>query len=156
MKNIKSIDIVFENCEYININKNDIIWIRLGDIEQEIHRIACNSISKVTFSNEIEIILKKDIKTKDYIFSNGYNGVKRLFMCNDITSFDIHYDDDSNETIYVDWEDDIHPECNKNQEIIDNNGYIFITIGNNKSEMMKNLLEEYNNEDLEIYNNIID
>ena len=156
MKNIKSIDIIFENCEYININSKDIIWLNFKNIEQEIHRVACNSISKITFANQIEIVLKKNIKTTDYIFSEGYDGVQRLFMCNDITSFTIIYEDNTEETIYVDWEDDIHPEYNKNQEIVNNNGYIFIGIGKNKSEIMKNLLEEFNNDSLNFYNDFID
>ena len=156
MKDLKSIDIIFENCEYIKINVNDIIWLNFGKINENIRRTACNSISKITYADEIEIVLKKNVKTEDYIFSKGYDGLQRLFMCNDITSFTMTYEDNTEETIYVDWEDDIHPEYNKNQEIKNENGYIFITIGENKSETMKDLLEEFTVENLNFYDDFID
>lgn len=77
-------------------------------------------------------------------------------MYNDITSIYIKYSDGSEEVYYVDWEDDIHPDINKNQQVENNNGYIFIVISKNKSEIMNNLLKEYSEEDLEFYDDFID
>lgn len=77
-------------------------------------------------------------------------------MYNDITSIYIKYSDGSEEVYYVDWEDDIRPDINKNQQVENNNGYIFIVISKNKSEIMNNLLKEYSEEDLEFYDDFID
>lgn len=68
MKDIESIDIVFENCEYLNVKTKDMIWLSLENISQSIHRVACNSISKMTKVNDVELVLKKDLKLSGSIW----------------------------------------------------------------------------------------
>ena len=80
MKDIESIDIVFENCEYINIKTEDIIWLSLENINQSIHRVACNSISKFISANEIEIVLKKDLKLSGAIWRKLWRSRETFYV----------------------------------------------------------------------------
>lgn len=145
MKQIKSIDIIFENCEYISVNEKDVIYIEMNDVKNHIFRIARNYIADLFYSDDIIIILNKEAKTKGSIFTKDLTGIDRIKKYNDITSIEIKYENDSTKEIYIDWQESDALE-NKNQEVLEKNDCIYIVINKDKKEKMKDILAEYDEE----------
>lgn len=144
MKNIKNIEIVFENCECVQIDEKDIIYIILKDINSEIRRVACNSISKIKFSDYIGILVSKNAKIKYTcgFQDEDYNAKDRLIGSDDITWIYMNYDDGSEESYCVDWEDGENEYINKNQKIfVDKFNNIGICLGENLKDIEKDLNE---------------
>jgi len=64
---IKSIDIVFENCEVATIPAKYISWISLGGITQNIHSFNMEDlrIEDTLLANRVDITINKNIKDVD-------------------------------------------------------------------------------------------
>ena len=107
MKNIKSIELILENCEVIEIESKYIGMFRMDDIRTSIYRIACNAISKSQTAHSVAIEIFSEANVKYSPFGNCEEQLKfyRLAEWKDITSIELHYEDGSTETYYVDYDD---------------------------------------------------
>ena len=117
--NIKRIDLVFENCEVVSLN-NDMFKDLIFDdiVEQKI--VNCYQFENG--ENQTQKCCKYmaiDINKKDYEQKMNWQDItleERLKNGNDITYIDLIYEDNSEERIFVLWneEDDFY---NKYQKI---------------------------------------
>ena len=107
MKKIKKVEFVFENCEVIEIPVGCLYVFSLEDIKERISRKAINLVAESKYTESCAICISKNANKeyqpfgvehfdKDFIFD-------RIRRFNDITYFDITYDNDEKESIYVDY-----------------------------------------------------
>ena len=115
MKKIKKVEFVFENCESIEIPVESLFVFSLEDIKERISRKGINLVAASRYTDGCAICISKNANKeyqpfgvehfdKEFIFD-------RIRKYNDITYFDITYDNDESETIYVDYnsESDAYP-----------------------------------------------
>ena len=124
MKDIKKIELVFENCDYVEIQPED---------------IACNSISKYKVIDDMVIILTRNankqykpfgfIKNKEYIFD-------RITEWDDITSIDITYKDDTIDHITVTWTGNSDYNNDSQHSLLTPQGNLIIVIGNSVEDYL--------------------
>jgi len=143
---VKTIRFIFENTDSVEFPTNVLGDVYIRKLETGIARVAMNAIDKGTIAREIAI----------EIFSKGnhdYHPFKtddctskvfdRILTCGDITSLEIVYKDDSEETIYTDFDGE---EENKYQtSILSSLGNLYITIG--KGDLMEEYFPEKERED---------
>ena len=155
MQNVKSIELVFENCEYVTIPSEFIGTLELDGIRQHISRVASNCISKMTAIKNVAIEIFKNADGEHSPF--GMESEKttifgRITSCDDITSIIVNYDDESSETLYVDYEEEYEGVLgaeNKLQTTKTNKfGDVYIVISKQHSFEDYFDEEEINNEDL--------
>lgn len=130
MKEIKEIKVIFENLETCNISSDEIGFIGFNNIKEDISRIADNCIAnlKVAENAFIEIIKDRPINDKDdysYQSTSLFNRIKNF---NDITSFEIHYKDGSEEDIYVKYEETPSFSNKLQHSTIEKNNHLYIVI----------------------------
>ena len=114
MRHIQSIEFVFENCEVFSMDAQYFGHLHIGDIRRSIDRIACNSIGDMDIAHEFyaEIFSEGD---GDYDFSgdtNRFVKFDRILAWDDITSVTVHFDDGTEEDLYLDYDGE---EVNDNQ-----------------------------------------
>ena len=86
MNNVKSIDIVLENCEVYTFHREDIGDFEISDIREEIFRCACNAINKY-FEQLVLIKLIKQIHSKEYLkemILHRYTSIMKMTLKNSI------------------------------------------------------------------------
>lgn len=159
MKHIKKIELVFENCEYIEVS-NAIGDFYIGEITKEVTRIASNSIATFNDANLIYFQVYGNGEIKSHLWDN-INPIDRLLKYNDITSIDITYIDDTVESFYPKYEGD---EFNANQTMKKYKDDVFVVISPNKTvddiyteEIMDNLIDSKDfcmKEDVTALNNL--
>ena len=116
--NIKKIELVFENCEVIILYPEDLENFIVQNFTSNIHRCACNSISKFTSADVYFCIFKEARRTEKTPWGANQDIFDRINSYNDITSIDITYDNDKVETIYTIWKDeDCYAESNEYQKV---------------------------------------
>lgn len=107
--NIKRVDLVFENCEVISLS-NDMFKALIFDdiVEQKI----VNCYQYENGENQLNKCCKYmsiDINKKGYEQKMEWEGItleERLKRGNDITYIDLIYEDNSEERIYVIWNEE--------------------------------------------------
>ena len=94
MKNIKSIELILENCDSIKIERDKIGEFFLGEIETKIARMAVNSIAKYKKSNLflLELFKKADVNYHPFGMDEEESVFNRLTTWHDITGIDIIYE----------------------------------------------------------------
>lgn len=97
MKDIKSIDIIFENCDYIKINRNDIGDLYLGGISKSIHLFS-NAVVEIWAADKVYLNIKNNKGKTEFGTS-----LERQLKNKDITSLKIYYTDETEEIIYCKW-----------------------------------------------------
>lgn len=107
MNNVKSIDIVLENCEVYTFPKEDIGYFEISDIREKIFRCACNAVSKykTAYCVDIELFDTNRFQTTTFDENNKTDTFKRILEGNDITQIHISYEDDTEEQYLVDYID---------------------------------------------------
>lgn len=107
--NIKRVDLVFENCEVISLSNDMFKALILDDIvEQKI----VNCYQYENGENQLNKCCKYmsiDINKKGYEQKMEWEGItleERLKRGNDITYIDLIYEDNSEERIYVIWNEE--------------------------------------------------
>lgn len=161
MKHIKKIEIIFENCEYIDVT-NAIGDFYIGEITKEVYRVASNAISMVNTSELINFQIYGNGEIKGHLWDN-INPLDRILKYNDITSIELTYMDDTVESFYPKYDGE---ELNKYQTMKEYKGDIFIVISPNKTvediyteEKMDDLIKSkdfYMNNDVTALNNLKD
>lgn len=112
MKNVKSIGFGFENCEYFSIDAKYFGAFQLSDINTRIQRVACNSISRMDLVDSVVMEIFSE-GNGEYLSGFGDEKVKffdRIVAYNDITSITVIYDDDSEETYWVNYKEEVEDQ----------------------------------------------
>ena len=166
MKHLKSVEFVFENTEFFEIDEKYFGTFHISKLERCINRIACNAISEATRTDEV--VLEIYVEGDDTYFPFGDKEMKttkfdRLSKYNDITLITLKYEDGSTDElypIYDDGDDDDNANLvgapNKNQHSkFSELGNLYITIGNNLDidKVFKN--DEINDDELIRYHKVM-
>ena len=112
MKDVKSIGFGFENCEYFSIDAKYFGAFQLSDINTRIQRVACNSISRVDCVDSVVMEIFSE-GNGEYLSGFGDEKVKffdRIVTYNDITSITVIFDDDSEETYWVNYKEEVEDQ----------------------------------------------
>lgn len=152
MKEVKAIEVIFENCESFKIKKHLLLAFDIGDIHTHICRYACNFIGRYQLAGRVVLEISKEIEKEDYhLFGmdskfEKSGKYKRLCNYNDITHVNVIYDDDSTEEFSVNYHEEqegILGAENINQKtVVGKNGNIYIVIEEG-SEISDYFDEEY-------------
>lgn len=100
-KELKSIDIVFENCEVCNVPAKCIQWFYISEFRRSMVFQSPNDV----FEHEIADFIKLHLINLDQISESnfGYEFVSRMNAYNDITHLDFNYEDGTNYYLGVAW-----------------------------------------------------
>ena len=150
MLDIKEIELVFENCESMTVPRNVIGQFDVEDVCTHIHRVAANAISKYQVANKIAIEIFSEFDSEYFPFDVHDEDWKdsrfhRIVTCNDITSIEVVYQDDTRDIFYADFDGEYD---NANQKsMISSLGNLYIVIGKDMS--MSNIFSDEYVEDKE-------
>ena len=140
MRNVKSIEFVFENCECLEIEAKYFGGVHLEDIRTSIARIACNSIAKMQTVHSAVFEIFSEANVEYAPFGNQSDKMvkfDRLAAWDDITQIVVHYEDNQEEVYYVDYDDDGNDGLgapNKNQKsCISALGNLYLVIEKDKT-----------------------
>ena len=138
---VKKIELIFENCDVMEFPTSVLGEVYIIKHETGIARVATNAIDKGTIAREIAIEIFSRGNDDYHPFKQDDQTDKkfdRLTRCNDITAIEVHYQNDSVDTFYTDYEGE---EENVNQTtILSSLGNIYITIG--KGDLMNEYFPE--------------
>lgn len=131
--NIKSIELVLENCEDILIEGKHIGHFYLSDIRYSIQKVGRNTLKLNTCRHlSISINREADAKYCWYDMESDHTKFHRLGTFRDITSIRVNFEDDTSEHYYVDWSNDEY--TNQYQSNYRNKfGDLFIVIDKEKT-----------------------
>jgi hypothetical protein len=138
---IRSIDLVLENCEVITIEGKYIGDFYLGDIRQEIARMACNHIGIEEICHSFHMEIHKDASKDVDSFGRKINVFKRLQEYNDITQVTIRlYDqyaeepeDDIEKQYLLHWGGDSEYENEYQKSFVANTGWLYLVVEKDKT-----------------------
>ena len=140
-KHAESIEITFENLDYINIPAEYFGEFYITGIRITVERLALNAILQRTKADQIEfeLLARVDVALSDmshdlsFLPEEKLSLLKRIENRRDIAYLDIYYDDGSSDQFYLPWEDAESETRNKllQAKIVDN-GNLLVTI-NQKS-----------------------
>ena len=143
MKHIKKIELIFENCEHMDVT-NAVGDFYIGEVTKEVCRVASNAISTVNSANLINFQIYGNGEIKGYLFDN-IKPIDRLLEYNDITSIELTYTDNTKESFYPSYDGE---ELNDNQTMKMYKGDVFIVISPDKTvddiytdEVMESFIE---------------
>ena len=130
-----SIELVFENCEMMTFEQDDIVDLELGNITTNILKVAVNGIVKKVYANEVYIELKKESNSKFVSFGDEGYKFDRILRYNDIVLMDLHFEDGRIETYHVCYNGE---EINSNQNVVlKDNGNLVIDIKDKENKEVK-------------------
>lgn len=112
-KKVKSVEITFENLDYVDITAEYFGEFRISGIRTTIERLALNAILQRTKADYIEFELLAQVDdvlpelTQDLSFvpDEQLSLLRRIANRRDITSLELHYNDGSSNQFYIPWED---------------------------------------------------
>lgn len=151
MKNVKSVNLVLENCEVINIEAKYFGQLLLEKIRTKVYRVAMNSISRMQVVNRvaIELFSEANVPYDSFGEESRETIFDRLTNYNDIAQIELIYDDEGKDTelFIVNWVDDDQCGCtNKLQKSYTSKpGNLYILIG--KDMKLKNFFDKEEIED---------
>ena len=151
MKNVKSVNLVLENCEVINIEAKYFGQLLLEKIRTKVYRVAMNSISRMQVVNRvaIELFSEANVPYDSFGEESRETIFDRLTNYNDITQIELLYDDEGKDTelFIVNWVDGDKCGCtNKLQKSYTSKpGNLYILIG--KDMKLKNFFDKEEIED---------
>lgn len=111
MKKLKHIDIVFENCEVIQVPATCIYYLGLVNVtnnkSMHINRHNKTDIEDYLKAKEVYLYIydSPDIKNVTGWSEENENCIERIIKHSDICNLDLIYEDDTNEYISVPWGD---------------------------------------------------
>ena len=112
-KRAESIELTFENLDYIHIPVEYFGEFRITGIRTTVERLAANAILQRTQVEQVEFELLAQVDaalsdmSRDLSFlpEERLSLLKRIENRKDIACLDIYYDDGSSDQIYLPWED---------------------------------------------------
>lgn len=131
MREIESIKLVLENCESIKIHTKHIGDFSIDDITRSISRLAMNSVSDLTTSDNIHIQVSSEAnKTGSFVTSfQDKMPFDRITEHNDITAIEIKYQNNETEYISTNWNSsDRYININQTSTINTHTGDLYIVI----------------------------
>lgn len=140
--NIKRIDLVFENCEVVSLNNDMYKNLILDDITEQ--RIV-NCYQYKNGENETKKCSKYmsiDINKKGYEQKTNWQKItlkERLEKWNDITYINLIYEDNSEESIFVLWDEEDEYNNDYQKVIRLDKEMIRVTIEKKKSKKYKKI-----------------
>lgn len=144
MKEVKEIQLVLENCEVIYVPVKVIGQINIEGLSRSIYRQACNSISDSEECDEFVIQIHRSFDTSEH--GSGFTKddktlpFKRISDYSDITAIVVKYEDDSEEYIFVPWNEESEYENTYQKNLINEWGDLYIVISKKKD--IKDVFEE--------------
>ena len=152
MKDIKSIEFVFENCECVTIEAPYIGDVLIEGIETSIRRVAVNCINEYTSCKRFEVAISKEADVEIESYGEKIRKLSRINDWDDVTSIFLKYEDGSEKEILVSWigEDDCNNEAQSS--FIDKYGNLYLTI----NEECQNVLDIYTDDMMEQINRDFD
>lgn len=133
-KKVKSVEITFENLDYVEIPAEYFGGFCISGIRTTIERLALNAILQRTKTDHIEFELLAQVDdvlpelTQDLSFvpDEQLSLLRRIANRRDITSVELHYDDGSSDQFYIPWEDAESETRNKllQAKIVDNDNLL--------------------------------
>ncbi len=136
-KKVKSVEITFENLDYVDIPAEYFGEFRISGIRTSVERLAFNAILQHTKADCIEFELLPQIDTVlpdlrqelSFVPDEQSSLLKRIANRRDITSLELHYDDGTADQFYVLWENaESESRNNLLQTQMNNDGSVFLTI----------------------------
>lgn len=144
MQEVKYIELCFENCEEVRIERQDIGLFWCDEITSSVARVAGNSISKHLFCKElyVEINPRADKHYDCFGAESEYTVFKRIMNWRDITHVNICYEDGTEDYVAVMWNEE--NECTNayQSEAVDDFGNLHVMV----SESEKIDKEKANNQ----------
>ena len=140
-KKVKSVEITFENLDYVEIPAEYFCDFSIRGIHICIERLASNAILQRSKAGliEFELLRSVDIAFPGFQQDLFYDPIAEFSLLDkiqerkDITSLELHYEDGTAEQFYVPWEDaDDEYHNDLQQAYINNNGNLYVKIGNNR------------------------
>ncbi|UXR08197.1 hypothetical protein [Staphylococcus phage vB_ScaM-V1SC04] len=103
--NIKYIDLVLENCDVVRLEPKDVKRFHVDGITEGIDYYGTSHISRTRRCTYFGILIDnpKEIPQVGFIYPDNTDAYEMITAYSDITAIDIIYDDDTNEYIYVDF-----------------------------------------------------
>ena len=147
MFNIKKIEIIFENCEYAVIDGKHIGYFYAGDISDEYAVLGCNSFDHMRICHDFRMEVHKEAEGPNKGFMlDDTNLFERIERYSDITSIEIHTDDEKEPMVklYVDWDGNDYNNVNQSCCISDK-GHLYLTISEEKT--VEDVFEEVLDDD---------
>lgn len=104
MKKIKSVNLVFENCDSAIVPINAIGGFAISDIQKEYSICNCNELHEYVYGKHFYMLFEdlKSLKYKDFV-DRKKSLHKRITDHEDITHINIVYEDGTNDYIGVPW-----------------------------------------------------
>lgn len=110
MRRVKFIEFTFENCEHFSIDAKYFGALELTDFNTHIQRVASNAITKMSCVGTVAMEIFSEGDGKYSCFGDDdLTKFERLKNWNDIAALTVVYEDDSEETYYVNYEDEDLP-----------------------------------------------
>lgn len=97
---IKSVDIVFENCESLKFMYPDIFYFDIGEVTQK-YKSYLGSICLCNTIDDFELCIRKDAVPQCNIFNNMKNPLDRIM--NDITQLHVEFLCGQKILYYINW-----------------------------------------------------
>ena len=124
---LKSVEIVFENCEVITVNSSDVedlhlIWDK-GDLQKD---VSSNKLNKVFYLDSAIIKIKNSGNLECEWAGCLNTSFKRILAYNDITQMYLKYEDGSEDAFYVQWPETDEEENSKQQVILQDDGLLIL------------------------------
>lgn len=129
-KRAASIEMTFENLDYINIPAEYFGEFYITGIRTTVERLTLNAILQRTKADQIEfeLLARVDVALSDmshdlsFLPEEKLSLLKRIENRKDIAYLDIYYDDGSSDQFYLPWEDAESETQNKllQAKIVDN------------------------------------
>ena len=139
MKDVKSIEFIFENCECFSIDAKYFGELYLTDFRTSIHRVSSNAILKMNLVDTVvmEIFSEGNGKYNPLGDEDEVNNFfDRLQTYDDITSISVTYDDDTVEEYYVDYKEAVEDQLGSpniyQHTYMNNSGDLYIVISKDK------------------------
>lgn len=133
MKLVKSIKIVFEDCDSVCFDKCDLGIFNMEDIKCEIHGIGCGGIAKNYYANTVVIeFLNDDVHIPFGALEYGKTTkFARIAESADIMGIELLFLDDSRDTYLV--EHDGETKNTNQKTYISKLGHLYLVISKEKS-----------------------
>ena len=111
-KHVESIEITFENLDYINIPVEYFGEFYITGMQTTVERLGLNAIVQRTRADriEFELLARVDVALSDmsrdlsFLPEENLSLLKRIENRRDISYLDIYYDDGSSDQFYLPWE----------------------------------------------------
>ena len=131
MKNIEAIEFVFENCECLTVDSKYIGDLLIEGFKTNVRKLGVNAIRECTSWERIDLIIYKDGNTTSESYGDKYSVFDRILNWNDITSIYLKYEDDTEQEIFVPWDDEndyYYNVNNKAQSSFVSDEHLYLTI----------------------------